>query len=200
MNTTFYLVRHRESEKNTLGIHHSKWVNRYPLTENGKQWAEDLITAFNWRAIDVVYSSPYLRCIETIEPLAVSRSLDIHFDDRITEIDVGNLDGKPVGDTWPRDRIFTNSRIWEVGESLFLCQRRMWDFIDEIAQLHMGKSILLCSHGEPLLFAKQYFLNFDYDDGPLRDSLYPAKDGFDECTIDVSWELISHHSYWKPQI
>jgi hypothetical protein len=62
----------------------------------------------------------------------------------------------------------------------------MWDFLDKIAQLHMGKSILLCSHGEPLLFAKQYFLGFDYDDGSLRDSFYPAKDGFDECTIDKS--------------
>ncbi len=45
-NTTFYLVRHRESEKNTLGIHHSKGVDEYPLTGNGRQQAQDLIASF----------------------------------------------------------------------------------------------------------------------------------------------------------
>ena len=63
-----------------------------------------------------------------------------------------------------------------MGESLLVCRERIWDFLDEIKQSHIGKSILLCSHGEPLLFAKQYFLGFDYDNGLLRDSQYPAKD------------------------
>lgn len=200
MNTTFYLVRHRESEKNILGIHHSSWVDKYPLTENGKQQAQDLITSFSWKTIDIVYSSPYLRCIETVEPLAISRNIEIQFDTRIREIDVGNLDGNPVGDTWPRDRKLTNSPIGEAWESLLICQERIWNFLDEIKQNHMGKSILLCSHGEPLLFAKQYFLDFDYDDGLLRDSLYPAKDGFDEVIVDELWELILHNSYGKSQI
>ena len=199
-STTIYLVRHRESEKNTLGIHHSKWVEKYPLTENGKQKSENLIESFRWKTIDCIYCSPYLRCIQTVTPLATSRKTDIQIDPRITEIDVWDLDGIPVGDTWPTDRQLTADPIGITWESLLSCQKRIWNFLDEITEKYSGKCILICSHGEPLLFAKQYFLGFDYNDGLLRDSQYPAKDGYDTCVIDESWKLIFHTSYGKAQI
>lgn len=200
MNTTFYLVRHRESEKNVLWIHHSCWVDKYPLTANGKSQAQDLCILLRERLIDCVYSSPYLRCIQTIEPILHERNLKWIVDMRITEIDVGRLDGILVWNTWPSDRKLTRDPIWEVWESLHACQERVWNFLNEIKERHKWKSVLISSHGEPLLFAKQYFLGFDYNNSSARDSQYPAKDGFDECIINESGKLISHISYWKPQI
>ncbi len=200
MLTTFYLVRHRESKKNILWIHHSVWVEKYGLTENGKQKAENLIVSFGWKTIDLIYCSPYRRCIETVTPLAISRDLDIIYDHRVTEIDVWDLDGVPVGATWPTDRQLTSVPIGTTGESLLSCRDRIWDFLDGMRTHNQGKSILICSHGEPLVFAKQYFLGFDYNDGPLRDAQYPAKDGYDECVIDETGKLISHMSFGSAQI
>ncbi len=200
MNTVFYLVRHRESEKNVLEIHHSRWVDDFPLTETWDSEAERLIEQFSWKAIDMIFTSPYKRCIQTITPLSHDRNLLPLIDERIAELDVGDLDRTPWRLSWDVNRKLTDIPLWKVWESLLHCRERVWNFLDEIKEKHKWESIIVCSHGEPLLFAKQYFLGFDYGDGPLRDSHYPAKDGFDECIIDELWKLIFYSSYGNSQI
>ena len=200
MNTIFYLVRHRESEKNILEIHHSRWIEDFSLTEKWLSQAENLAIQFSWKIIDAIYTSPYKRCIQTIEPLSQNRKLYPIVDERITELDVGDLDRTPWRLSWDTNRKLTNIPLWEVGESLLHCRDRVWSFLDEMKEKHSWESIVICSHGEPLLFAKQYFLNFDYDNGVYRDTQYPAKVGYDECIIDTSGKLISHYSYGNAQI
>lgn len=200
MNTVFYLVRHRESEKNVLEIHHSRWIDDFPLTERWFSGAEKLIEQFLWKTVDAIYTSPYKRCIQTIEPLSQNRSLSPMIDERITELDVGDLDRTSWRLSWDTNRKLTDIPLWKVGESLLHCRYRVWSFLDEMKEKHRGKSIVICSHGEPLLFAKQYFLDFDYDNGVYRDTQYPAKDGYDECVIDESGKLVSHYSYGNAQI
>lgn len=200
MNTVFYLVRHRESEKNVLEIHHSRWVNDFPLTETWNLEANRLIEQFSWKVIDMIFTSPYKRCIQTIAPLSQDRGIFPLIDVRITEADVGNLDRTPWKLSWDINRKLTDIPLWKVWESLLHCRARVWNFLDEIKESHKWKSIVVCSHGEPLLFAKQYFLGFDYDDAKYRDAQYPAKDGYDTCIIDVSGKLVSHSSYGNAQI
>ena len=200
MNTVFYFVRHRESEKNILEIHHSRWVDDFPLTEKWYSQAERLNEYFCWRVVDFIYTSPYRRCTQTVLPLSQERRLSPIIDDRITELDMGNLDRTPWQLSWDVNRKLTDIPLWGVWESLLHCKGRVWNFLDEIKEKHRWESILICSHGEPLLFAKQYFLWFDYDDGVYRDSKYPAKNGYDEFIIDESWELISHSSYGQSHV
>ena len=200
MNTVFYFVRHRESEKNVLEIHHSHWRNAYPLTLAWKKQAEGLCELFSWKCIDVIYTSPFLRCKETIHPISQERKLTPLIDERISELDVWSLDRTPWRLSWDSNRKLTNVPIWWNWETLIVCRDRIWSFLDEIKCQQHWKTVMICSHGEPLLFAKQYFLWFDYDDASERDSQYPSKDGFDEFTLDDSWELVGHHSYGKSQI
>ena len=48
-----------------------------PLTMSGRRQAEELAEALKKDQIDKILSSPYVRCVETVEPLAVKLKLPI---------------------------------------------------------------------------------------------------------------------------
>lgn len=54
-----------------------------PLDAKGRRQAAGLVDLLSDFELDVVVSSPYLRCIETVEPLAESRGLAIEQDDAL---------------------------------------------------------------------------------------------------------------------
>ncbi len=86
-------------------------VDKYPLTAEGQKQAQDLISFFSRRTIDVVYSSPFLRCRQTIAPLCEDRHITPHIDERISELDVGNLDSTPWRLSWTPDRRLTDTPL-----------------------------------------------------------------------------------------
>lgn len=58
------------------------------------------------------------------------------------------------------------------GESLQEVEKRVIAFYQEIIQKHPGETVLICSHGDPLLLLKGYIKGFDYDS--VSDDHYPA--------------------------
>lgn len=54
-----------------------------PIDKRGRKQAEALVDVLAGFAIDRVVSSPYLRCIESVEPLAEARGLEIELDERL---------------------------------------------------------------------------------------------------------------------
>ena len=54
-----------------------------PIDKRGRKQAEALVDALAGFAIDRIVSSPYLRCIESVEPLAEARGLEIELDERL---------------------------------------------------------------------------------------------------------------------
>lgn len=48
-----------------------------PLDERGRRQAQDLIEALARFPVDAILTSPYTRCVQTVEPLAAARGLDI---------------------------------------------------------------------------------------------------------------------------
>ena len=70
--TTVYFVRHAEPNYDN----HDD-VSR-ELSPKGLQSSKDLVNSFAGIQIDTFYSSPYLRAIDTIKPLADSRGRSIH--------------------------------------------------------------------------------------------------------------------------
>jgi 8-oxo-dGTP diphosphatase len=70
----FYFVRHAKAGSRS----HWQGDDRLrPLSKKGKRQAEDLIDVFKPFKITAIYSSPFLRCVQTVEPLARDRGLDI---------------------------------------------------------------------------------------------------------------------------
>jgi 8-oxo-dGTP diphosphatase len=71
---TLYFVRHAKAGSR------SRWEDDdrvRPLSKSGFRQAEALATLLAPTAISAIWSSPYLRCVQTVEPLARARRLKI---------------------------------------------------------------------------------------------------------------------------
>jgi 8-oxo-(d)GTP phosphatase len=79
---TIYLVRHGAAGSR------SDWKGNdrlRPLTDKGFRQAEGLVEALGDCQIDRIITSPYLRCRQTVDPLAAHLNLPIEEDERLAE-------------------------------------------------------------------------------------------------------------------
>jgi 8-oxo-(d)GTP phosphatase len=77
-----YLVRHAKAGVREL------WKGpdeERPLTRRGRRQADRLVERFQGLEIGRILSSPFLRCIQTLEPLARSRGLEVEVADELAE-------------------------------------------------------------------------------------------------------------------
>ena len=56
-----------------------------PLDKRGRAQARSLLEALEPFAIERILSSPYLRCVQTVEPLAASREIELELRDELGE-------------------------------------------------------------------------------------------------------------------
>jgi len=71
---TFYFVRHAKAGSRS----HWEGDDRVrPLSKSGAKQADALVSVLGPYAISAVFSSPYERCVQTVEPLARARRLAV---------------------------------------------------------------------------------------------------------------------------
>jgi 8-oxo-dGTP diphosphatase len=71
---TFYVLRHAKAGSR------SHWTGddrMRPLSKKGIEQAKKLVGILGRYPISAVHSSPYLRCVQTVEPLANARGLQV---------------------------------------------------------------------------------------------------------------------------
>jgi broad specificity phosphatase PhoE len=56
-----------------------------PLDERGRRQAEALASALRAETVRRIVSSPHLRCVQTVEPLATELGLEVERDERLSE-------------------------------------------------------------------------------------------------------------------
>lgn len=69
-----YVVRHAKAGRRALWTHPDE---ERPLTRRGRRQARRLVEQFRGLEIDRIVSSPYVRCVQSVEPLASSRGLEV---------------------------------------------------------------------------------------------------------------------------
>ena len=77
-----YVIRHAKAGDRT------SWVGddaERPLTKRGRRQAERLVERFRGLEVARIVSSPYVRCVQTVEPLARSRGLAVERSDALAE-------------------------------------------------------------------------------------------------------------------
>ena len=153
-----YLVRHAQAE----------WwkapdENR-PLTEKGFKDAEKLSEILKDHTIDAIYSSPYTRAYQTIEPTAIKLGLAIHIKDDLRERKLGDIDSEDfatvVEKTW-QDPNFAHPN----GESNAAAQKRAIALVNQLRAKHPNGNIALASHGNIIALILQAFdpsVNFSF--------------------------------------
>ena len=80
--TVLYFVRHAKAGSRG---HWQGDDRKRPLSKKGVTQAEGLIDVFRPFKISAVYSSPYVRCVQTVEPLTRDRGLEIHESSALAE-------------------------------------------------------------------------------------------------------------------
>lgn len=71
---SFYVVRHAKAGSR------SHWTGDdrlRPLSKKGQVQAQELVDMFKKFPITAIFSSPYLRCLQTVEPLARGHRLEV---------------------------------------------------------------------------------------------------------------------------
>ena len=74
------LVRHCQSQPSEA-VSHVNW----PLSEKGRLQAVELIPQLEGEGVEVIYSSPYERAVDTITPFSRDLGLEIHLDRELRE-------------------------------------------------------------------------------------------------------------------
>ena len=138
--TKFVFVRHGEGEHNIDRIYSGKVENTHSLTKRGQKQIRAV--ADKLPKFDVLISSPFVRTKKTAEILKKVSGFDgnVILDDRVRELDFGNLEGKKY--LPPGERLKNSST-----ESVATTQKRLGDFISDMSKKYPGKTICVTSHG-----------------------------------------------------
>ncbi|HPN54689.1 MAG TPA: class I tRNA ligase family protein [Candidatus Moranbacteria bacterium] len=148
-----FMVRHGHARNNVERIlmsHPQK--GECQLTEKGKEQAKEAAQRLQDQKIDIILASPLERTTQTAEIISKAIGVEIIFDERLREIEVGNFEGR----SWDEYlKLYPHSlnpnRTDENGiEGIEDVQDRLNSFLDEINEKYQGKNILIVSHGGSL--------------------------------------------------
>lgn len=156
--TTFYLVRHGETEYNRQRIVQGRGVDT-PLNGTGRRQAEAVAQRLAEVPLDVMYTSTLRRAIQTAEPIVRTHpDVPIYRLADLEEMGWGVFEGTAPSSQrraafedmyarWHRGEF--DFRI-EGGESILDVQARGRRAMRHILDRHRGKTILVVTHGRYL--------------------------------------------------
>ena len=154
--TIVYFVRHAEPD---LSNHND--LTR-PLSKKGLADCQKLIEYFSNQNISAIYSSPYKRAVETIQPVAKQKKLKVKRIEAFRE--------RKVGDSWISNfHEFCESQ-WAnfdyklpKGESLRQTQQRNIKALEFVIKNHEKQRVIIAGHGNAIGTVINYFdPTFDY--------------------------------------
>ena len=146
-----YIIRHGETALNAGGVMQGRIDE--PLNENGRKLAA--LTGLGMKEIrfDACISSPLSRAVETAEIVLreSGNALPIRIDDRLLEMDFGEIDAKKITEMGDVSLSFFLEPFqfpgFPNGETIRdLCQRTQ-PFLKELIAKDDGKTYLISTHG-----------------------------------------------------
>jgi broad specificity phosphatase PhoE len=144
--TTFYFVRHGESEANAARRFAGQ--SDSPLTERGRQQAEAVADALATVKFDRIVTSDLSRTRDTAEVIARRQGVPVEVLRQLREIDVGERTGTPFDEArglpnWSDDGFVA----WPGGETLHQVMTRVLGVVERLIRESAGKTILVVGHG-----------------------------------------------------
>lgn len=150
MLNNYYLIRHAHS------IYTPDEMNR-PLSKKGFESLKYL-NILDTDTIDFIYSSPYKRAIQTVQPLAKEFNIEIQIDSRLkerkltTEILTDDEFLPAVYKAWKNP-----TESLPGGESNYYAQKEVMTLVFELEKKYSDKNIILSSHGNRIAILLNYF-------------------------------------------
>ncbi|MEI3605601.1 histidine phosphatase family protein [Pseudogracilibacillus sp. SE30717A] len=152
-------------EKKIFIVRHCRAQGQSPkaqLTEEGLDQAILLSRFFLNTNIDRIISSPFLRAIQSVEPLSDERNIKIEIEERLAE---RTLSTRYLTDWIEKlEATFTDLELkYEGGESSKEAMSRIVSVVDEVFK-STSENTILVTHGNIMsLLLKNYDNNFGFD-------------------------------------
>ncbi len=154
-NTCFaYLLRHGATENNlaTPPRLQGRGLDG-PLSAAGRQQARAASAELACLTLTAVFSSPLLRAQQTAEEVAAAHGLSVQSIPDLTEVDVGEWEGRSWVDIAREDTDLYERFVsdpgtfgYRGGENLTEVQRRVVPVIDRLLAEHLGQHIAIVAH------------------------------------------------------
>lgn len=171
--TSFLLVRHA----------HAVWTpdEQRPLSPAGLAQAQRVADVLAAEPVDVIYSSPALRAMQTVLPLAARHRLPLFVQPDLREC-VLSPDFRP---DFERDMAAAwrhPAKVFPGGESNAAGQRRIVALVERLYRQHPGRHVVLGTHGNLLALLLQHFdasVDFAFWQGLTMPDVYRLRRGAD---------------------
>jgi broad specificity phosphatase PhoE len=168
--TTFYIVRHGETDWNVNKIIQGQ--SDVPLNTNGEIQAKNIAKILNNIKFDIVFSSDLLRAKKTAEIIALEKKLVISVTKLLRERSFGKLEGKPsIHFKQYFDKLKNLSHEKRLShkldndiESDEEMVNRLLLFLRETAIASRGKNVLVVTHGGVLRVLLIHMGIFTYEE------------------------------------
>ena len=158
-STTVYLLRHAQSRPSAT-IKEPDW----PLSDLGKKQARDIVPILAKLDIDHVYTSPFLRAVETAKPFADFAGKPLRIHDELREQRSLWMDSEAEFMEQMRKRWEDFHFTPPSTESNAECQLRVVNAVTELIRKHPGKTLLVSSHGSAIsLLLNSIHASFSFD-------------------------------------
>ncbi|TCS93857.1 histidine phosphatase family protein [Hazenella coriacea] len=164
-----YLTRHGETEWNI----EKKMQGRKnsPLTSLGIQQAQLLGNRLKETPIDLIYSSPSERAVQTAEIIRGERDIPVINDSNLLEMDLGAWEGQTFDKVKEKDpqeyhHFWYEPHLYSPvnnGETFTKVLERALTSVNQWIQQHKGQQILVVSHSVFLKRLMNYFENQPLD-------------------------------------
>ena len=170
--TTIYLVRHSEGFRPLQGIFNTKdpvqLINeKSPLSYDGERLAEKIAGNIEFKNIDVVWCSNYVRAMSTAKYFAVNNNLLVNVDDRLGERIQGIKSWNELPDDFTEKQFSNPEYKIGFGENQMEVRKRMEEVFDEILNANIGKRIVIVSHSTATAFLLKKWCEVKYE-GPYK--------------------------------
>ncbi|MBU3964251.1 class I tRNA ligase family protein [Patescibacteria group bacterium] len=166
----YFVLRHGEAISNAENFF-SSWpeIKEVPLTDKGRKEIEKQAPLVKRNKIDLIIASDVLRTSQTAKIMADALGVEVIYDERLREIDIGSLNGKPAqeGANYfnPKNKIsFSEVSLrkfkhgFPEGENYLDVKLRMLDFLNDINKKYKNKKILIVSHEIPIMMFESIVL------------------------------------------
>lgn len=169
--TTIYLIRHSKPMKvnNTFNSDSLQIQNeKSSLSIEGEQIAQEKLSKKEFDNINILYSSNYVRTIQTAKYLSIKNDIEINVISDLGERRFGIDSWNELPENFERKQFLDENYKLNNGENQKEVRDRMYSVIMKILNEYPDKRIAIVSHGTAISYLLKKWCEIDIFDNKLR--------------------------------
>lgn len=169
--TTIYLIRHSKPMKvnNTFNKDNLQLQNeKSSLSIEGEQIAKEKLNKKEFDGIDIIFSSNYVRTIQTAKYLSEKNGAEINAISDLGERKFGIDSWDELPDNFERKQFLDENYKLNNGENQKEVRGRMYSVIMKILNEYPNKRIAIVSHGTAISYLLKKWCDVNIVDDKLR--------------------------------